>query len=75
MEGTGTTLPPATAFLLRPYTFLSTPVSKIIGLYFSLNVKNQGSHSHKTGEIVFLYIWKCTSWDNKLEEKRLWTER
>jgi len=57
MERTGTTLPPATALLLDPNTFLSTPVSKTFGLSFSLDVKKtKVSHPHKTGEVAFLYI-------------------
>ena len=37
MERTGTILAPATALLLGQNTFLSTPVSKTLGLSFSLN--------------------------------------
>jgi hypothetical protein len=64
-----------TSFLWGPNTLLNTLYSNTLSLRYSLNVSDQVLHPYKTtGQIIILYIFIFRFLDNKLEDKRFFTD-
>ena len=65
---------PLTSTLLGPNTLFNTLFSNTLSLLSSLNVNDQVSHPYTTSKIIFLYIVIFKFLDNRLEDKRFYTE-
>jgi hypothetical protein len=68
---------PASCHFIRlgPNILRNTPFSSVLSLCFSLDIRHQVSHSHKTTDkILFLYILMFNFSDNRRKDQLLWTE-
>jgi hypothetical protein len=67
--------PPVIPSLFGPNKILSTLVSNILSLYFSLNARDHVLFPYTTtGKIIVLYNLTFTFFDSRREDRRFWTE-
>jgi hypothetical protein len=67
--------PPVTSSFFSPNILLSILFSNTLSLCYSLNVRDQVSHPHRTtGKVIVLYILNFTFLDSRREGKTLWAE-